>query len=212
MAIDFAALFQRVLDILTAPRRTWRVIRSEPDRGKQLVTKYVLLLALIPSVCGFVGVIVFDSRFSFGDRFSFSLMSAIFKLGIFVGSVFILGWLTDAMAPSFDANRSRNNSMKLAAYSSTPVWVAGFVTLVPKLTVLAVVAGFGYAIYIYRIGAQELLDSPKENSLRFSISAVATWFVFTLVTTWIILQITGLFFAPAMILEGIGRPPAAPLY
>ncbi len=212
MAIDFAALIQRVLDLLTDPRRTWRVIRAEPDRGRQLVGRYVLLLALIPCVCGFLGVIVFDNRFSFGDRFSFSLISAVFKLGIFVGSVLILGWLTDAMAPSFDANRSRNNAMKLAAYASTPVWVAGFVTLVPKLTALAVIAGFGYAIFIYRIGAQELLDCPKEKSLRFSISAVATWFVFTLITTWIVIQITGLFFAPAMLVEGIGRPPAAPLF
>ena len=203
MAIDFAALFQRILDLLTNPHKTWRVIKYEPDRGRRLVTRYVLMLAIIPTACGFLGVVLFDSRLSFGDRFLFSLISSLLKLAIFVGSVFVLGMLVNTMAPSFDTERSDNDSFKLVAYMSTPVWVAGFVTLVPRLTALAALAGFGYATYLFYVGAQELMETPPEKALRFSIASVVSWFVLTLITAWIAVQITGLMFTPALILDGI---------
>jgi hypothetical protein len=208
MNINFAALFQRVLELLTNPRKTWRVIRSETDSGRRLVTRYVLLLAVIPAVCSFLGVILFDSRMTFGDRFAFSLIGAALKLGIFVGSVFVLGMLTHAMAPSFDTAQSQNSSFKLAAYVSTPVCVAGFVTLVPQLTALAALAGFGYALYLFQLGAQELLKTPPEKAWAFSFAAVLTWFVLTLITTWIAIQIAGLMFAPRLLLGELGPASA----
>lgn len=205
MVIDFAALFQRVLDLLTNPRKTWRVIRSESDSGRRLITRYVLLLALLSSACGFLGVILFDSRLSFGDRFLFSLISTLLKLGIFVGSVLVLGNLVNVMAPSFDTERSRNGAYKLVAYVSTPVWVAGFITLVPQLTALAALAGFGYAAYLFHLGSQELLGTPPAKAAGFSAAAVITWFVLALIATWIAIQITGLLFTPALILDGIAK-------
>ncbi len=192
---------------MTNPHKTWRVIKSEPDRGRQLVARYVLLLTIIPTVCGFLGVILFDSRFSFGDRFLFSLLSSLLKMAIFVGSVFVLGLLVNTMAPSFDTQRSDNDSFKLVAYMSTPVWVAGFVTLVPRLTALAALAGFGYAIYLFYIGAQELMETPPKKALKFSIASVVSWFVLTLITAWMAVQITGLMFTPALILNGIAQTP-----
>lgn len=210
MTIDFAALFQRVLELLTNPRKTWRIIGSEPDRGRRLVARYVLLLALLASVCGLLGMILFDSRYAFGDRLLLGLISAGLKLGIFVGSVYMLGLLVAVLAPSFDMPRSENRSLKLVAYASTPLWVAGFLTLVPQLTPLAALAGFGYAGYLLHLGAQALLGASSESAWRLALAATICWFVFTLVTTWIAVQIAGLMFTPALLLDGLARPPAAP--
>ena len=73
----------------------------------------------------------------------------LFLLGVFVGSVFILGLLVNTMAPSFGTTRSEDAAFKLVAYVSTPVWVAGFLTVVPELTTLAMLAGFRYAVYLF---------------------------------------------------------------
>jgi len=209
MVINFAALSQRVIDLLIAPRKTWRAIRSEPDRGERLVTHYVLLLALLSSACSFLGVILFDSRYSFGDRFLFSLISTLLKLGIFVGSVFLMGRVVSSLAPSFGSSSSSDRALKLIAYASTPVWVAGLLTLVPKLTALAVLAGFGYSAFLFCLGAPVLLGTPPGRAVGYALASIITWFAITLITAWIAVQITGLMFSPALLLDGLSRPPAA---
>lgn len=205
MVINFAALFQRVFELLTTPRKAWRVIGAEPDSGRRLVTHYVLLLALASSACSFLGVILFDSRYSFGDRLLFSLISTLLKLVIFVGSVFMMGRVVSSLAPSFASGSSSNTALKLMAYASTPVWVAGILTLVPKLTALAALAGFGYAVFLFSLGAPPLLGTPPGRAVGFALASVVIWFVVTLITAWIVVQITGLMFTPAMLLGGLGQ-------
>ncbi len=208
MVINFAALFQRVFDLLTTPRKTWRVIRSEPDRGRRLVTHYVLLLALASSACSFLGVLLFEGRYTFGDRFLFSLLGTLFKLAIFVGSIPIMGRVITSLAPSFDSAASKDSALKLMAYASTPVWVAGLLTFVPKLTALAALAGFGYAGYLFSLGAPAILGTPPRRSVAFSLAVVITWFAITLISAWIVIQIIGLMFTPALLLGGLGQAPA----
>jgi hypothetical protein len=203
MSINFNALFQRVLELLTNPKKTFDKIKTEPDSGRLLIVRYVLLLAIIPVACGFIGILLFDERFEFGDRFLFSLVSSTLKWGVFVSSVFVLGMITKTMAPMYDSQSEHNPTLKLAAYVSTPVWVVGFASLVPQLTPLAALAGFGYSIHLFQTGAQVLLQTPQKRAWTFAWAAVITWFVFTLVTAWIVIQIAGLLFAPSIIVDGL---------
>lgn len=204
MAINYSALVNRVVELLTNPRETWKSIRGEPDHGRDLVLRYVLLLALIPTVFGFLGNLLFRSGFLY------SLVYSVLLLGVFVGSVFLLGTLVNSMAPSFGTVRNEDAAFKLAAYVSTPVWVAGFLTLIPDLALLAMLAGFGYAGYLFFLGCQELMETPQEKAWKYSVAAVGVWFLMVLVTALVMSRIAALLFAPAIVLDQLPHAPGKP--
>lgn len=204
MMVNYRALANRVIELMTNPKKTWDTIRSEPDQGKELILGYVLLLALIPTVFGFVGNLLF------GEGFLYSLVYAILLLGVFLGSLFVLGLLVNTMAPSFGTVRNENAAFKLVAYVSTPVWVAGFLTLIPQLTMLAMLAGFGYAGYLFYLGCQALMETPEEKALKFSIASVVTWFAIVLTTALVVSRIAALMFAPVIVLDRLPSSPGKP--
>jgi hypothetical protein len=204
MTVNYRALANRVIELMTNPRKTWDTIRKEPDQGKELILGYVFLLALIPTVFGFVGNLLF------GEGFLYSLVYAILLLGVFLGSLFVLGLLVNAMAPSFGTIRNENAAFKLVAYVSTPVWVAGFLTLIPQLTMLAMLAGFGYAGYLFYLGCQALMETPEEKALKFSIASVVAWFAIVLTTALVVSRIAALMFAPVIVLDHLHSSPGKP--
>jgi len=203
MIINYAALASRVIELLTNPRSTLVAIKSEPDHGRDLVLRYVFLLALIPTVFGFFGKLLFN------EGFLYSLVYSILMLGVFIGSVFVMGILVNSMAPSFGTVRDEAATFKLMAYSSTPVWVAGFLTLVPSLYPVAIIVGFGYSTYLFFLGCQEILETPAEKALRFSIASMGTWFALVLVVALVVSQIAFLLFAPALV-HNLAQPPPKP--
>jgi len=205
MIINYVALTNRVIELLTNPRSTLAAIKDEPDHGRDLVLRYVFLLALIPTVFGFVGKLLF------GEGFLYSLVYSILMLGVFIGSVFVIGMLINTMAPSFGTIRNEAAAFKLVAYASTPVWVAGFLTLVPSLYPVAILAGFGYATYLFYIGSQEIMETPGEKALMFSIASVGTWFAMVLVVALVVSQIAFLLFAPVLVQEHLPQPPIKPI-
>ena len=50
-------LVQRVQDILLKPKETWPQIASEPGDATSLYKDYLIYLALVPAVAGFIGLI-----------------------------------------------------------------------------------------------------------------------------------------------------------
>ena len=50
------SLIERVQAILMRPRQTWPVIAAEPADVASLYTRYAMILAAIPAVCGFIGM------------------------------------------------------------------------------------------------------------------------------------------------------------
>ncbi|MBL8364659.1 MAG: hypothetical protein JNN14_05190, partial [Comamonas sp.] len=52
---DRAALLQRVLDILMRPRDTWLQIDAEDGNPGRIYLGYLVFLAAIPAVAGFIG-------------------------------------------------------------------------------------------------------------------------------------------------------------
>ena len=49
-------LMERVKGILLKPRETWAAIDGEPADTARLFTGYLMILAAIPAVCGFIGM------------------------------------------------------------------------------------------------------------------------------------------------------------
>ena len=50
------ALIERVQSILLKPKQTWPVIAAEGGDAASIYTGYVMILAAIPAVAGFIGL------------------------------------------------------------------------------------------------------------------------------------------------------------
>ncbi len=120
----------RAAAVLADPSTVWRRIEKENGDAAYLLIPYVALFALIPAASGFIGgcligVIVPGTgtvRTSVID----GLLGAIFGYAASFAQVFLVALAIDILAPRFGANRSFTAALKLAVYSFTPVWLAGF--------------------------------------------------------------------------------------
>src|SRR6478752_698704 len=63
----------------------------------------------------------------------------------FVGAIIgvaVVGFIINALAPTFGAEKNSVHAMKVAVYSFTPAWVAGVLRVIPALGVLAILGAF----------------------------------------------------------------------
>jgi hypothetical protein len=168
-------LKHRVQGILLSPREEWIKIKEESLPLSRLFSSYVLILAALPPVAGFLANLLYGgfrkpySGWSWnvaGKNFLFSIIIYIISLII----VYVIGKIINALAPIFSSRRSNLNSLKMAVYSMTPYWVGGIFYLIPRTGwVLRNLVAF-YGIYILYSGfATSLMDTPREKVLKYLI-------------------------------------------
>jgi hypothetical protein len=202
--IDYTAVVNRTIEIITNPKKTWRLIRDESARGRDMILKYDLVLALVPTACGFLG------HLAWGSGFFFALINSALMLGVYLGSLFGMGLVINGMAPSFGTVRNENAAYKLVVYASTPVWVAGALTLFPSLGLLALVVGFGTAAYLFYLGCQVLMETPKEKALPFTGAAMGLWLIGVVVVGLVVSEIAASMFSSGMVIAPVAPTPMAP--
>lgn len=167
-------IFDRAKMMILNPRLTWQTIKTESTDVKQLLLNYAAPLALIPPVSSFIGLILFGIRLPtghmmrpmFGELLAISILSYIASLL----AVYIVGIIINFLAPYFSSKADFNQSMKLAVYSATPVWLAGIFSLLPGLGVLSILGLYG--IYLLVLGLPELLETPPDKILWYMLSII----------------------------------------
>ena len=173
-----ASLLQRVKAILLQPRAEWPVIETETTSIASLYKSYILPLAAIGPVAGFIHAVVFGNSFfgithrpSFMSALSTAVVSYIFTL---IG-VFLMALVIDFLAPRFGGTANRNNAFKLAAYSATAAWVAGAFQLIPGLGMLAILGLYG--LYLLFVGIPVMMKAPEDKALIYTGAILAVGFV-----------------------------------
>jgi len=169
-------LVHRVQGILLKSREEWIKIKEEFfPLISQLFSSYVLILAAIPPVIGFLANLLYgDFRKPYsgwswnvaGKNLLFSIVTYIFSLIV----VYVIGRIINVLAPIFSSRRSNINSLKLAIYSLTPYWIGGVLYLVPRTgwVLRSLIALYG--IYILYSGfAASLMETPREKVLKYLI-------------------------------------------
>jgi hypothetical protein len=137
-------LVERAKGILLAPRKEWPVIEAESATTASLYTGYIIPLAAIPALAGFIRLSVFGISIpgtNLRVPVSAGISGALTRYVATLVGVFVLAVIIDALAPSFGGTRSQIQALKLAAYSSTASWVAGIFLLIPGLGILMMVGG-----------------------------------------------------------------------
>ncbi len=164
-AVD-PSLVSRVKYILTRPKFEWPVIDAESASIKGLFTSYAVILAAIPAVATIVGQIAFGHRGLVGPVLAGALSYVLRLL-----SVYILGLIIDALAPTFGGTKNPVKAMQVAVYSMTAAWVAGVLNVLPMLGWLAGLLGL-YGFYLMYLGLPTLMKTAADKALGYTIVVV----------------------------------------
>lgn len=121
-------IVQRVQDILLKPKETWPAIDAEGGDTASIYKNYLIYLALVPAVAGFIGLSLIGVGV-FGVSYRVPLISGLANMVVgYVMSlvmVFVVGLIADALAPSFGGTKNPLNALKLVAYGSTAGFLGG---------------------------------------------------------------------------------------
>jgi len=154
----------RVVNILTRPAGEWQVIAAEPADIASLYTSYIGVLAAIPAVALLVGLLGFFG--SYGA--SFAVRAAVVGYAAALIGTFIAAFVVEKLAPNFDSSGNTAQALKLVAYSTTPVWIAGVFHLVPALSALIILA-WVYALYLFYLGLTPVMKTPGDKVVPYMI-------------------------------------------
>jgi hypothetical protein len=159
------SLITRAKAILLSPKTEWGVIDSEQATIGSLYTGYVMPLAAIPAVAGFIGwgfIGVSGYRWGMG----FAITMSVVQYAVALVSTFVLALIIDALAPTFGGQKSQIQALKVAAYSSTASWVVGIFMILPALGWLAILGL--YSLYLLFLGLPRLMKAPQEKAMGYT--------------------------------------------
>ncbi len=168
-------LIDRAKNILLSPSTEWDVIRAEPSTPAALFSGYAVFLAAIPAIAGFIGYYLIGiSLGAFGSvrlEIGTSLTWAILTFVLSLVSVYVLGWIIDALAPSFGSTKDFVSSLKVAVYSYTAAWVAGIFYIIPSLSFLAGIAGI-YSLVLLYMGLKQVKMAPSDKLIGYFVVTI----------------------------------------
>ena len=113
--------------------------------------------------------------------------------------VYLLAWVIDQLAPSFESEKNFGRSLQLAVYASTPQWVAGILLMFSTTMSMLVMLISLYAIYLFAVGLPVLKNTPKDKVVGYVALTIIAMILIGLLLALILGSILGLFFAGSML-------------
>jgi hypothetical protein len=188
-------LVSRAKNILLSPKQEWQVIDDEETSVGALYIGYIIPLAAIGPVASIIGMEIFGISLPSVGTYRVPI-GAAFRQGVaqyvmaLVG-VFVLALIIDELAPYFRGRENRYQALKVAAYSSTAVWVVGIVGLIPALSILWPLGL--YSLYLLSLGLPALMKVPQDKAMGYTVV--------------VIICAVGLFFVIGVIVARLGGGP-----
>ena len=186
------SMINRVKDILLNPKETWPVIDSEEATTTGLYQNYLLILAAVPAVCGFIGMsIIGIGGWGFSIRIPIlaGLTTMVVQYVMSLVGVYILALIINALAPTFGGQKNQMSALKLAVYASTASMLGGFFSLLPTLAILGVLAGL-YSIYLIYLGLPVMMKNPQEKSVVYTIVVLLVAIVIGMIMAAVVALVT----------------------
>jgi Yip1-like protein len=187
------SLVERAKSVCLSPDSAWATIAAEHAEAPTLIVGYVLPLAGAAAVAQAIGLAVIGQSFGafgtyrlpFGSAIGMAVASVVFA-AVFV---VVLSMIIDALAPTFGAEKNREQALKVAVYSATPAWIAGVLQIVPALGVLALVGAL-YALYLLYLGLPRLMKSPADKTIGYLGAVIACAVVIGIVGSMLMASIS----------------------
>ncbi|MEO8562302.1 MAG: Yip1 family protein [bacterium] len=168
-------LIARVRAILVQPRSEWATIAAEPATVGGLYAGYILWLAALAPLASVIEASVFGIRLPYGGIYrvpvASAASSAVVRYAVALVITYVLALVIDALAPTFGGTRSPIRALKVAAYASTPSWVAGAFAAVPLLSGLELLGL--YSLYLVFLALPAVMGAPRDRALGYAAAVIA---------------------------------------
>jgi hypothetical protein len=175
-------LIERAKNILVTPKTEWEVINRETATPMSLLTSYVVPMALIGAIAGFIGY-GFMGINILGIKIGGISWGIAYGIKAFVSAIasfFICSYVIDALAPNFSSEKDINKSAQLVAYSFTAAWVAAIFQIIPILGILGIVGL--YSVYLFYVGLPVMKKTPEDKRIVYMIVSA----LIIIVVSWVV--------------------------
>lgn len=191
MIVDFNKLIARVKNILLTPKTEWPVIAGETETVQGLYLNYILILAAIPAVFGFVKNSILGTSFlgvTVHTGIGAGITGMIVQYVLTLVMVFVMALIVDALAGTFGAQKNQVQALKVVAYSYTAGWIAG-AGLILGIGLGALIALIGgiYAIYLLYLGLPHTMKCPADKAGGYTAVSI----ICAIVLGWIVMLFVG---------------------
>ena len=188
-------IVERAKNIMLTPKTEWDVIAADTTPTQGLITGYVLPLAGIAALAGFLSAVVIGTTVpilgTYRTPIVWGVALLIYQLVMSVVLVYVMGFIIDALAPTFGGQKNFNQAIKVAAYAYTAGWVGHVIAIVPFIGwILGFVIGL-YGIYLLYLGLPRLMKNPEDKSIGYTVVVVIVAIVVGFVIAAVAGAITG---------------------
>ncbi len=161
-------IVERAKNIMLQPRAEWDRIAAEPVEVGKLYTTYVLPLAAIAAVAGFIGMSIFGVS-GFGVSYRVPIvagaLTAIIQVAASVIGVYVIALIANALAPTFGSTPDQGQAHKLMAYSFTAALLSGVFAILPALSILGLLGLYSFVLLF--IGLPRLMKTPEDKRVGY---------------------------------------------
>ncbi|MEO5687431.1 MAG: Yip1 family protein [Burkholderiaceae bacterium] len=196
-------LIERAKSILLTPKEAWPVIDAEPATVASIYKDWLVIMAAIPAVCGFIGMsFVGVGMFGYGYKVPIigGLVTMVFGYVLSLVMAYVMALVVDALAPNFGATKNPVGAMKVMAYGATAVYVAGLFKLIPMLGMLGILAAC-YSVYLMYLGLQSVMKCPQDKAAGYTAVVVIIYIVVAIIVG----TVSALFMGFGALAGGYGR-------
>lgn len=199
--MDFNKLIARVKNILLTPKTEWPVIAGETESVQSLYLNYILVLAAIPAVFGFIKNSILGTSF-FGVTVHTPIGAGITGMIVYyvlsLVMVFLMALIVDALAGTFGAQKNQVQALKTVAYAYTASWIAGIAAILGVLGILVALAGGIYSIYLLYLALPNTMKCPPDKAGGYTAVSI----ICAIVLSWIVMLFVGAIIGTSMLGAG----------
>ncbi|MCG6188410.1 Yip1 family protein [Maribellus maritimus] len=157
------------------PKDFWMTQKESTETHAQRITGFFLPLLGLAAVAVFLGEFFRSSHFYMG----YAVLKAMREIVLFVLQYLLAVYFTNELIKTFKGEKNIEVVRKLVLFSMTPFLVVSILTGLFQFLYVLDILGI-YSFYIFWLGANELLELPKEKKDSYIIITIlVNFFVFS---------------------------------
>lgn len=167
------ALANRVGNMLLHPLSEWQAIKDESATYKDILFRYVAVLAVIPPAAAIAGRYLLDRKISnsaIQSSFGYIAFTNLLWYCMYVLNVVIAGAVITAIITTPESRWSGVKGFKIAAYSFTPFFIVGLIAVFPKMGWIVYVAIL-YSICLLYQGIVNLSSAGRTRAAGYAVAS-----------------------------------------
>jgi hypothetical protein len=166
--------------IYTHPKEEWQTIDNRHESYFYALS-HIMLIALIPAGMAYyasahlgwdIGTGATSDTIKLTQQSAMQMAIAMY-FGLIIG-VIALAAIINQLAKAFDEFPTYTQSLELAAYTTTPMFMTGFSAFYPELWFIMCIGlvGLSYSVYLLYSGVPIMLHIPEDKGFIYSSSVV----------------------------------------